>query len=504
MIPFAPEPSELTSRSACQLAADVRSGELSAEEVLQAHLERIDAVNPAVNAIDDLQPEKALAQARAIDSTAGTERQQLTLAGLPVAVKDLSPAAGFRFTQGSPIFKDRVAEADALIVSRMRAAGAVVVGKTNTPEFGLGSHTFNPVNGVTRNPYDLTGTAGGSSGGAAAALAARMLPIADGSDTGGSLRNPASFCNVVGLRPSLGRVPNIPSGFPYSTISVKGPMARTVRDAALLMSTMVGSDPRDPLSVVDDPSGYLHVAESSPGSRLGKQRLRAAWTPDFGGSFPVARNVLDVLEPVVHRLAEAGVHVEADYPDLPEAKETFGTLRGLQLLASLGGLVEDDPDRVKEDARWNVEVGRRLTGEQVARAQRGQGESFQRMADFLVSGRSENQGGKYDILITPTCQVAPFPVEERFPRRINGVQMNDYLDWMTLPSIITVTSHPAISIPVGFTPGGRPVGLQIVGAYRQEASLLEYAKRIEDLCGTGSEAPQTDFSVTHDRFPAIV
>lgn len=494
---------DLTSRSACALASDVRTGSLSAVEVMQAHLARIAEVNPAVNAIQDLNEQFALDRAREIDALPSTTRAQLPLAGLPVAVKDLVPAAGFRYTQGTPIFADRVAETDALFVTRMKAAGAVVIGKTNTPEFGLGSHTFNPVYGVTRNPYDLARTAGGSSGGAAAALAARMLPIADGSDTGGSLRNPASFCNVVGLRPSLGRVPNPTRSFPYSTLSVKGPMGRCVRSTALLMSTMVGRDSRDPFSVDDSALRYREIAESPLGSHTDRRRIRAAWTPDFGGMFPVAKDVLEVLEPVIAQLGEAGIDVDLAHPDIQEAKEAFRTLRGLQMLATLGSLDEAHPNELKGDARWNVQAGREVSGEQAARAQQGQGISFQRMTEFLPQAGSEGSKAGYDILITPTCQVSPFAVEHRYPREIDGIAMTDYLEWMTLPSIITVTNHPAISVPVGFTALGHPVGLQIVGSYRNEDLLLNHAARIEDIFGTGHVAPRTDLSQNQEKFIEI-
>lgn len=492
---------DLTHRSAYSLAEGVRDGQLCAVDVVKAHLSRIEEVNPAVNAVQDLQSASAVEQAQAVDSLPENQRRKLRLAGLPVAVKDLSPAAGFRHTQGSPLFADRVARTDALFVSRMRAAGAVIVGKTNTPEFGLGSHTFNPVYGVTRNPYDLNRTAGGSSGGAAAALASRMLPLADGSDTGGSLRNPASFCNVVGLRPSLGRIPNLPGGGSYSTLSVKGPMGRSVRDTALLMSVLTGADSRDPFSAEDHPADYLQVAESSHGQRLGKKRLRAAWTPDFGGLFPVEKRVREVLAPVVEGLEQAGIDIVEDHPDLSEAAETFRTLRGIQMLGALGDFVAAHPEKIKEDAHWNVQTGRSVTGEQAARAQQGQGLSFQRMAEFLSGDQGQEPG--YDVLITPTCQVAPFPVEQRFPRSIEDVSMGDYLEWMTLPSIITVTSHPAISIPVGFTEDGLPVGMQIIGLYRDEAGLLEFAKRIEDVFGTGGDAPSVDYSRAQEPFPEI-
>lgn len=485
---------DLTSRTAHDLAAEVRRGALSAVEVMAAHLERIEAFNPAVNAIVDFKPDQALEKARQIDALPPDERAKLPLAGLPTAVKDLVPAAGFRYTQGSPIFAERVAQEDAEMVARVKAAGAVVVGKTNTPEFGLGSQSFNPVYGVTRNPYDLSRTAGGSSGGAAAALAARMLPIADGSDTGGSLRNPASFCNVTAVRPSLGAVPNYPNGFAYNTLSVKGPMGRSVRDIALLMSTMVGIDTRDPMSYDAVPGPLLEVADSAPGSRLGKHRLRAAWTADFGEFFPVADEVLAVLKPVVERLSELDIEVEDSYPDIRCAKESFRTLRAILMLVTLGPLAEKHADQMKEDALWNIDAGRRLIGEQAAAAPKDQSLAFQRTAEFLQD---------YDILLTPTVQVPPFDVGQRFPREINGRQMSDYLEWMTLPSIVTITSHPAVTVPVGFTHEGWPVGLQVIGAYRQDALVLEYAKRIEDLLGTAHVTPNADLTTPQETFIEI-
>lgn len=485
---------DLTAQSACDLAAQVRSGALSAAEVTEAHLRRIEAVNPAVNAIVDFRPEQAIDRARQIDALPAAQRAVLRLAGLPTAVKDLEPAEGFRWTQGSPIFADRTASYDAEMVARIKRAGAIVVGKTNVPEFGLGSHSFNPVYGVTRNPYDPQRTAGGSSGGAGAALAARMLPVADGSDTGGSLRNPASFCNITALRPSLGAVPDYPNSFGDNTLSTNGPMARTVRDTALLMSAMVGIETRDPISYDVVPEPFLEIAESQPGSRTGKQRLRAAWTPDFGGIFPMDREVLAVLQPVVDRLSAIDVEVESAYPDIRAATSAFRTLRGLRMLANLGPLAEHHAHQMKQDALWNIEVGRHVTGEQAAAAFRDQSAVFTRTAEFLQD---------YDVLLTPTVQVPPFTVSTRFPREIDGHQMSDYLDWMTLPSIVTATSHPAVSVPVGFTPEGWPVGLQVIGPYRQDALVLEYAKRIEDFCGTAHVAPTVDLSTARAPFIEI-
>ena len=475
------------------LAASVRTGEHSAREVVAAHLDRIAEVNPAVNALLDVQPETALAQAAAIDAMPPEVRAALPLAGLPVAVKDLIPARGFRYTQGSPIFSERVATTDHVVVERMRAAGAVIVGKSNTPEFGLGSHTFNPVTGVTRNPYDLDKTAGGSSGGAAAALASGMLPIADGSDTGGSLRNPASFCNVVGMRPSLGAVPNHPGGYGFGTLSVKGPMARCVADVRLLFDVIAGRHPLDPLSAdtLPGPKGAGPAAAWSPDGGMG---IRAAWTPDFGGEVSVSAEVLSVLSPAIDRLAVAGFRMESGHPDLGGAREAFRTLRGLQMFNNLAPLASDHAHQMKEYAVWTDPVRPAGTGAQDPEAMATQSRVFQRMAEFL---------GDVDMLLTPTCQVAPFDVHERYPRSIDGRVLDDYLEWMTLPSIITLTGHPAVSIPAGFTASGLPVGLQVVGRYRDDRTLLAMAQVVEAAVGSGHIAPQADLSTARDRFPTI-
>lgn len=485
---------DLTDSTAVSLSDGIRTGDLTATEVVTAHLKRISDANPSVNALLDCRPDEALAEASRIDSLSPTERQRLPLAGLPVAVKDLIPATGFRHTQGSPIFAERVATHDHIIVARMKRAGAIVVAKSNTPEFGLGSHTFNDVTGLTRNPYSLAHSAGGSSGGAAAALASRMLPLADGSDTGGSLRNPASFCNVVGLRPSLGTVPNSPNGFAFGTLSVKGPMARTVRDTAHLLMSMVGFSSTDPYSYTVDSPALEEVAKSSFNSTLGESRIAAAYSLDFSGMFPVADEVRSVVDAAVSQLNADDFRITASHPDLPAAKESFRVLRGMQMLATLGPLAAEHSTKMKSDALWNVEAGREVTGEDVATAMRDQAESWAAMSAFLE---------KFDILITPTVQVPPFDARMRYPREIDSVQMSDYLEWMTLPSIITTTSHPAISVPVGFTPKGLPVGIQLVGRYREEARLLEIAKRVEDRIGSWRTAPSIDITTMVDRFPDI-
>ncbi|GAA5117166.1 amidase [Pseudonocardia adelaidensis] len=462
--------------SAVELARLTRSGELTAAEVVEAHIAEIERLNPAVNAIVDFRPERALAAARELDRAFREDEPRGALHGLPVAHKDLVPAAGFRFTQGSPIFADRVPAQDHTVVGRMTAAGAITVGKTNVPEFGLGSHTFNDVYGVTRNPYALERTAGGSSGGAAAALAARMLPLADGSDTGGSLRNPASFCNVVGFRPSPGRVPSWPDGDPFSRLSVVGPMARTVDDLALLLSVLAGADPRAGWSVPADPAAYFPVPD--PRGRP----VRVAWSPDLDGRVVVAREVRDALEPVVATMAAHGWEVELATPDLSGAIESFRVLRALKMQISLAPLLAEHPGRLKSDAVWNIEEGAKLDGPTIALAERNAARIFHVMREFFDS---------FDVLATPTCQVAPFEITTRYPRAIDGSPMHDYLEWMGLPSAITMTGCPAISLPAAFTPDGLPVGIQLVGPHLREDRLLAVARQFESFAGAG-RAPEID------------
>ncbi|GAA0941691.1 amidase [Pseudonocardia zijingensis] len=464
-----------TRLSAVELARLTRSGELGAAEVVQAHIAEIERLNPAVNAIVDLRPERALAAARELDRTFRSDAPHGPLYGLPVAHKDLVPAAGFRFTQGSPIFAERVADQDHLVVERMAAAGAITVGKTNVPEFGLGSQTFNDVYGVTRNPHALDRTAGGSSGGAAAALAARMLPLADGSDTGGSLRNPASFCGVVGFRPSPGRVPSWPDADPFGRLAVVGPMARTVDDLALLLSVLAGPDPRAGWSAPPAPQPYFPVPDAG-------RPIRLAWSPDVDGRVVVAREVRAALEPVVAALEGQGWQVELATPDLGDAIEAFRVLRALKMQLSLAPVLAEHPGRLKSDAVWNIEEGGKLDGPTIARAERTAVRIFHEMREFF---------GTFDVLATPTCQVAPFGIGTRYPREIDGTPMRDYLEWMGVPAAITMTGCPAISLPAATTPDGLPVGIQLVGPHLREDRLLAVARAFESAIGTGP-APEVD------------
>jgi amidase len=454
-------------RTATELAAGIRAREFSAREVMASHLERIAAVNPRVNAIVTLlDPEQALAAADAADRA----EPRGVLHGLPIAVKDLEDTAGMRTTYGSPLFADNVPEQDSLLVERLRRAGAIVIGKTNTPEFGAGSQTFNPVFGTTRNPYDLSRTPGGSSGGAAAAVASGMLPLADGSDLGASVRNPASFCNLVGLRPTAGRIPDAGPGDLWNPFAVLGTIARTVPDVALLLQALAGPDPRDPLSLEDPPETFAASLDSDP------RGLRIAWSRDLGG-LPVAPEVTAVLESRRATLEAMGCVVEDVEPDLDGADEAFEVLRGLGFAGAFAGIV----DQVKPALAENTRYGLALTAPQIARALELRSAVFRRMQALLT---------RYDALAAPVTQVAPFPVKDEFPRAIAGVPMGSYLEWFRSCSRITVTAHPAIAVPAGFTGDGLPIGLQLVGRHRGELALLRLAAAFTEATGLAQRTPE--------------
>jgi amidase len=457
-------------RTATELAAGLRAGDFSAREVMEAQLERIADVNPRVNAIVTLlEPERALAAADAADRAGRDSRPLGVLHGLPIAVKDLEDTAGMRTTYGSPLFAEHVPEHDSLLVERLRRAGAIVIGKTNTPEFGAGSQTFNQVFGATRNPYDLSRTPGGSSGGAAAAVAAGMLPLADGSDLGASVRNPSAFCNLVGLRPSPGRIPDAGPGDIWNPFGVLGAIARTVPDVALALQALAGPDPRDPLSLQDPPETFAADLGSDP------RGLRIAWSRDLGG-LPVAPEVTAVLDSRRATLEAMGCVVEDAEPDLDGADEAFEVLRGLGFAGAFAGIV----DRVKPALAENTRHGLSLTAPQIARALALRSEIFQRMRELLT---------RYDALAAPVAQVAPFPVEDEYPREIAGVPMGSYIQWFRSCSRITVTAHPAMAVPAGFTDGGLPVGLQLVGRHRGELALLRLAAAFTEATGLAERAP---------------
>jgi amidase len=449
-------------------AAALRAGEISARELLDLHLARIEERNPRLNAIVSLDEERAREGARAADELLASGVEVGTLHGLPFAFKDTHDVAGWRTTYGSPLFADHVPETDELLVERVRRAGVVVIGRTNVPEFAAGSHTFNPVFGTTLNPVDPSRSAGGSSGGAACALASGMVPLADGSDMGGSLRNPASFCGVVGLRPSLGRVPGWPLHNQWETTSVGGPMARNVGDLALLLSVMAGPDPRVP-QALGDPGSMFSPPVS--GTLAG---LRVAMSTDLGGAFEVDHDVAAVVESAAGVFSSAGGKVESAHPDLREADDTFRTLRAWHLQAKLGPLLAAHPDSLKRSLADNIRLGETLSGADVARAYTQRTTLSERMREFFAS---------YDVLVLPVSQVPPFPADQEFPAMINDRPMETYLDWMRSAYLITVTGCPAISVPAGLTPEGLPVGIQIVAAHGADRRLLEVAAAFESAVG---------------------
>jgi amidase len=461
---------ELHYTPARQLARLLRARKVSAAEVMRAFIAQIERVNPKVNAVVTFLPEEALKEAKALDRRKGPKPP---LAGLPIAYKDLVPTAGIRTTLGSLVHKDNVPAQDALLVERLKAAGAITLGKTNTPEFGAGSNTFNKVFGATRNPYDLTKTSGGSSGGAGAAVACGMLPFADGSDLAASLRNPGNYCNVVGFRPTPGRVPTWPAANAWDSQPVIGPIARTVEDAAFLLAAMAGPDRRAPLSI------------SEPGSLFSKplkrsfRKVRIAWTKDFGG-LPMEPQVIAVLEKQRKVFESLGCVVEEACPDFTGATEAFETLRAVSFALRYAPLLKTHRPLLKDTVIWNIEQGLALDGARIGRAELLRTELYQRMRRFLE---------KYEFLLGPVNQLAPFPVETEYPTEIAGVKLGNYLDWMKSCYYVTITSHPAISVPAGFTPGGLPVGLQIVGRYRDDFGVLQLAHAFEGEVGAWKRRP---------------
>jgi amidase len=443
----------------------VRRREISARELLELHLDRIGERNSELNAIVSLDEERTRAGAAAADEALASGAEVGALHGLPFAFKDTHGVEGWRTTYGSPLFADHVPEHDDLIVERVRRAGVVVIGKTNVPEFAAGSHTFNRVFGLTRNPVDPSRSAGGSSGGAACALASGMVPLADGSDMGGSLRNPASFCGVVGLRPSLGRVPEWPLYNQWETTSVGGPMARNVGDLALLLSVMAGPDPRAPQALGDPGATF---APPLNGSLAG---LRVALSTDLGGTIEVDAEVADIVASSASAFADAGASVADAHPLLAEADDTFRTLRAWHFQAKFGLMLAASPGEFKPSLADNIRAGESLTGADVARAYSQRTALSDRMREFFES---------YDVLVLPVSQVPPFPADQEYPTSINGRPMSSYLDWMRAAYFITVTGCPAISVPFGTTADGLPVGIQIVAPHGRDRFLLEVAGAFEE------------------------
>jgi amidase len=442
-----------------------RARKVSPLEVVEAVLARVDRLNPTLNAYVTLAREPALQAARAATAALRRRASLAPLHGVPVSIKDLTPTKGIRTTWGSLIYADHVPDADALVVERLRAAGAIILGKTNTPEFGAGGNTFNAVFGATRNPWNPALTCGGSSGGAAVALATGMGPLAQGSDLGGSLRLPAAFCGVVGFRTTPGLVPVYPKELGWDHLSVTGPMARTVADTALMLACVAGPDDRAPLSYAVDPRDFLRAVRA-PSVR----GWRVAWTPDLNGLIPVDAEVARVAERATRVFRELGARVEAACPDFGEVPEIVLATRGLSMVE----LHADKLDRWKAEMQaglvWNIEQGLGLTVQAVARGERLRTVLYHRVRAFMET---------HDLLILPTAPVPPFPVEQPYPTAINGKPLEHYIQWVFLTYAITLTGLPAISVPCGVTRDGLPVGLQIVGRRRQEAAVLRAAAAFE-------------------------
>ena len=458
---------------AVDMVAAIRSRKLSTHEVVNAHVERCLRFNPRVNAIVTPVFERALAEAAEADKALARGVTPGPLFGLPVAHKDSFLTRGIRTTFGSLAYRDNVPDQDSAVVAHQKAAGAICLGKTNLPEFGAGSHTFNELFGATRNPFCTDLSAGGSSGGSAAALAAGFVALADGSDMGGSLRNPASFCNIVGLRPSMGRVPMVPTAFPFNTLTVGGPLGRSVADVALLLDVIARSEDADPLSLPPPEQGFAQIDDIDP------RGVRVALSPTLGG-LPMEAGVADALREGVAHLQAMGCIVEEDEPDFSDADFAFETLRALIFAIHYGPLRAERGELLKATLRQNIDQGLALDGNTIAEAERARARMFTRMQSLL---------SRHEFLVAPVSQVLPFAVEQEFPTSVAGVAMPDYLGWMRSSYRITVTGHPSISLPCSFTPDGLPVGIQIVGRYRQERALLAFARQFERANPAGRRRP---------------
>ena len=467
--------SEICFMTATEMVQRLRSKELSCRELMEAHLAQIERVNPTVNAIvTQISSDEALALADASDEALMQDKIIGPLHGLPIAHKDLIPTRGLRTTLGSPIFKENVPDKDGLIVERLKNAGAITIGKTNTPEFGAGSQTFNEVFGETLNPYDTAKTCGGSSGGAAVALACGMIPLADGSDMGGSLRNPGNFCNIVGFRTSPGRVPVWPSPAPWFPIPVQGPMARTVQDVALMLSVIAGPDPRSPISIAESGSIFNNSLERD------FKGVKIAWSKDLG-ELPVDPRVTQTLESQRHVFNDLGCIVTEGQPDFTGADEIFKVWRAWRFELQFAELLKSHRELMKDSVVWNIEQGQKLTGPQLGRAEVQRAELYHRVREFMET---------HEYLICPVNQVPPFDIKQRWIEEINGVKMGTYIDWMKSCYYITITGLPAISVPCGFTQEGLPVGIQIVGRHNDDFGVLQLAHAFEQATGMWKRRPQ--------------
>jgi amidase len=456
-------PDGITAMGAVDLAAAIRGRIVSCAEVMRAYLDRIHRINPQVNAIVGLRDDAALLQeADAADAVLARGEAVGPLHGFPLAVKDLDPVRGLRFTQGSPIFADRIADTDSIMVARLRAAGAIFIGKTNIPEFGLGSHSFNPVYGTTANAYDHDKTAGGSSGGAAVAVALRMQPVADGSDHAGSLRNPPAFNNCYGLRPAWGRIPAEAKDVFSPGLGVLGAIGRTPADIGLMLSVQAGYDPRNPNAIRQDPSAF-----ASPRAR-DFRGARIAWLGDFGGQIPFDPGVLELGRSALTTFVELGCIVEEAVPryDMERLWQDWLVLRALTVAAALRPFYDEPRHRfqLKPEAAWEVERGLALTADQINAALEGRTRWYETLRRFMAT---------YDYLVMPTAQVFPFDKALRWPETVGGRRMDTYHRWMQTVIPVTMAGLPTLDVPAGFGEAGLPTGIQIVGPNHGELACLQ-------------------------------
>jgi amidase len=462
---------DLIRQDAVTIVGHLKKGEVTPHDLLDALEKRIAAVNGAVNALPTLCFDRARAHADRLMKLPMTERGQL--AGMPVPIKDLVNVGGVRSTQGSPIFKDNVPAKSDLMVEHLEAEGGIVYAMSNTPEFGAGANTFNEVFGATLNPWNTSRSAAGSSGGAAVALATGMAWVAHGSDMGGSLRNPSSFCGVVGMRPSIGRVAHTPAAKVDRNLGQQGPMGRTVEDLALLFDALTGQDPADPASLPRPATSFLSAA------RAATKPKRVAYSVDLGITH-VDPEVAAITRKAAQRFSELGATVEEAHPDMSEAHECFQTLRAYDFFLSKAKLLRTKRDLLKPEVIWNIEQGAKITMEDLERAEAQRLVLTQRMLAFFDT---------YDLLLTPATIVAPFPIGNRYVAEVNGHKFGNYVEWLAIVYAITLACSPAISLPCGFTKENLPVGLQIVGPPRGEARILGAAKALEDILGLRGSTP---------------
>lgn len=458
---------ELTRMTATQAVARLKAGEIAPIDLVDAAAARIEAVEPEVNALPHRFLDQARERAKAFpDATRHHPARQHPgwLAGLPIAVKDYNDVAGEPTTYGSPLFARSVATHSDATVARLESRGAIPLAKSNVPEFA-GANTFNPVYGATLNPWDRSRTCGGSSGGSAVALATGEVWLATGNDLGGSLRIPASYCGIVGLRPSVGRVPRPAGSLPFDPLWVEGPMGRTVADVALMLDAQCGETPDDPLSL-SFPTVSFAAAVRNPAAPK-----RVGFTPDLGQRRAVDSEVVSICQAAAWQFAGMGAAVELAAPDLADGIDCFQVLRAQLFAALRGGLLKSHRDKIAPEIVWNLEKGLKLTAEEIQQAERQRQRIYHSVAAWFAD---------YDLLVCPVVALPPFPIEQRYPTEINGEPLSTYIDWMFLTFVLTLTGCPAISLPCGLTKSGLPVGLQLMGPPRGEAALLGAAQMLEE------------------------